>query len=1227
MDKIWSVLEIEPTDDLEVIKTAYRNKLVHTNPEDNPEGFKELREAFEKACEEATKTETEPESPYKDLMGKISEIYEDIFRRVDINIWDELFSDPIFSDLEQQDAIRREFLIFTMDYYTYPGNIWEKLDEVFSITAEQDRLKEEFPPNFITYIVNCIENGGEYVLDDKIYMRSDVAEYGVDDISIELAGVEMEDSEISLPIDDYILRINELERLCSYIDDNRVPSETKDELIQRLGDSIVYVRNFEYYSPCEEVAAINYLHYVNRTEECLTLINNALNRDGFNESSLYYKGRILYMYLMINAFSDIELSELPFSEGFLDKTEALMRPGLQNQITRNENRAVIALCEYFKGNKKEARDYIIHAQRLNRDRADYSNLLDKINDERNIESQKRLKEDPDDMEALLVVGWDLFRKEKSDDCIKLLDGYETDEEHEDNYHNLLGQIYLDKGDGEKSLTHLLRYNEILKEKEASLGPAYPGKEFSLEEVKVRTNIPYSEYLISLAYARMEKWEDAKLHVLKALEDKDGNTHFEYAKVYGFILSNMNDYRTAVQFWTEEIEKENAFTTNCHIFRQYAAYKGGDVRTAIDDYYYLKEEDPEYIDSYAFAGTIFLDYNDLESYEELKEAVDEHHLEDIMLDYNYGRYLRLVNKHLEARKIFSQIYLKLEKGEGELDNPARFYVNFGYNLLDILKERLDEEDKEVIKTGIGDMVDKAHKAAPDAINPYWLELDYMEYMDKDEEPLLEKMLKIFSDNADVYYEYAKCLERKSGHSPRYLELLEKGREKNPDHKSILSALADYYISDEYKDKENIGAYAKARECISHAMEVRGDVYLAVRYLLILIDGMEYEKCIELGKKFLEDYSNDAYILNAIGNAYLMLDRYDEAENFYKLSIENHKGTNRIASYTNLVKCYEIQGRYKEAIEAYKNYIERYKLENSNVHDKLAGLYEDDGDFDAALQERMKVIYLEEKDIVNREPEEQELKDIHKFYLNDEDADTMNYGDLVEGMLSLADTYFYLKDYKQADSITDSVYKFMEEADVFLEVDYMDQVDMKAAADIAWKAARHYLYHKKDYNMTIRIGCRFLELMDNREVLEIDNYEDMADMAIHIARSYYMLDNKEKAAEYSDRAQQLIKKGYGSVDAYLNFPLYKPLRLCKYAELLYLKGEKEAAYEALNNFEKYCKCSFCKHRKCVDRYDRLALFAYIEGDMEKTKEYYTLGTEYGGSDIERISGLRELEQQSK
>ena len=47
-------------------------------------------------------------------------------------------------------------------------------------------------------------------------------------------------------------------------------------------------------------------------------------------------------------------------------------------------------------------------------------------------------------------------------------------------------------------------------------------------------------------------------------------------------------------------------------------------------------------------------NDLESYEELKEAVDEHHLEDIMLDYNYGRYLRLVNKHLEARKIFSQI---------------------------------------------------------------------------------------------------------------------------------------------------------------------------------------------------------------------------------------------------------------------------------------------------------------------------------------------------------------------------------------------------------------------------------------------------------------------------------------------------------------------------------------------------------------------------------------------
>ena len=59
MDKIeiFQILGIEYTKDEHLIKNAYREKLAVTNPEDNPEGFKRLRAAYEEACRLAKQPE------------------------------------------------------------------------------------------------------------------------------------------------------------------------------------------------------------------------------------------------------------------------------------------------------------------------------------------------------------------------------------------------------------------------------------------------------------------------------------------------------------------------------------------------------------------------------------------------------------------------------------------------------------------------------------------------------------------------------------------------------------------------------------------------------------------------------------------------------------------------------------------------------------------------------------------------------------------------------------------------------------------------------------------------------------------------------------------------------------------------------------------------------------------------------------------------------------------
>ena len=48
--EVFQILGIEQTKDVWSLKNAYRDKLTVTNPEDDPEGFKRLRMAYEEAC-------------------------------------------------------------------------------------------------------------------------------------------------------------------------------------------------------------------------------------------------------------------------------------------------------------------------------------------------------------------------------------------------------------------------------------------------------------------------------------------------------------------------------------------------------------------------------------------------------------------------------------------------------------------------------------------------------------------------------------------------------------------------------------------------------------------------------------------------------------------------------------------------------------------------------------------------------------------------------------------------------------------------------------------------------------------------------------------------------------------------------------------------------------------------------------------------------------------------
>ena len=179
MASFWDVLEIGRTTDENEIKNAYRRKLVHTNPEDHPEEFKVLRRAYEDACDWAKKAlETAaaheapgmPEceaggqgdgkapgrTPVQQWMARIEALYHDFYARIRPENWRSLLMDDVCVGLETFDEARRLLIQFFTGHTKLPHTVWQVIDAAFYLTDEQDELYEQFPEDFVDYLLDLI---------------------------------------------------------------------------------------------------------------------------------------------------------------------------------------------------------------------------------------------------------------------------------------------------------------------------------------------------------------------------------------------------------------------------------------------------------------------------------------------------------------------------------------------------------------------------------------------------------------------------------------------------------------------------------------------------------------------------------------------------------------------------------------------------------------------------------------------------------------------------------------------------------------------------------------------------------------------------------------------------------------------------------------------------------------------------------------------------------------
>ncbi|EPY2274649.1 J domain-containing protein [Clostridium sporogenes] len=188
MKSCWEVLDIEPYSDLKTIKKAYAKLLKIHHPEDDPKGYQDLREAYDKAqklvkgqnkealfkqvifqdefvkeikskekkCEvdkldlspppnenkldfKETKednntpshSKTKKELTVDNLYNALWDIYNNMESRININSWENILSSELLWDLSKIQKIKEIFFVFIADNPFIPKNILNLIDKTF----------------------------------------------------------------------------------------------------------------------------------------------------------------------------------------------------------------------------------------------------------------------------------------------------------------------------------------------------------------------------------------------------------------------------------------------------------------------------------------------------------------------------------------------------------------------------------------------------------------------------------------------------------------------------------------------------------------------------------------------------------------------------------------------------------------------------------------------------------------------------------------------------------------------------------------------------------------------------------------------------------------------------------------------------------------------------------------------------------------------------------------
>ena len=1266
---MWKVLEIEPTKDENEIVNAYRSKVVTVNPEDDAEGFMLLREAFEMAInfareDDALEDGDDPEEEAGEKtevdlhVDKAKEIYEDIFKRSDVSLWEEWVNDPICIELDTCDAVREALLVFIMGHFLLPYPVWKLLDKTFNIVQDRQALQEIFPPDFIAFVIFHIEN--ESFIDFSCIEEKEGFEerngYAIPDVKLQSKPGIFDPEKYESEVDSYLrylgfvqaynnnIRMYELEDGKNAVEDGmsdeeiekvkqkaveeaKVNRENELELFTAVLD---YLDSFSYFHPIQIAAKINLLNYLERYDEMRELASQVVLEHHFEEHN-YTNGMSCYQLLMDTVLRP-ECTEDDTKKHILEESGRIIEGVLETSPENTGGLLAKATHQMAEERFEDANDSVISILDRNSRTAEAIWLLKEINRRSIVRYEEKLEEGSITTKEKVDLAWSYFRLEDVDNVFRVLDQTEPDDESFYGYNNLYGRCYHMKKEYKKALPYLAKWVEMLDQ---LIADKEAGKELNKKDNERTNRKAFCYYMYASCLEELKGFEDAELFYLKAIQAAkeikgEANELLFYQESYGKMLGKMKRYEDSMKVWDEMIESVD-HCVPAYIHRQETAHELRNAQLVIDDYYNITRDLPQYANAYCLAAKVFYIYNQLEDVKSVLARAKEAGVESDRLKIFEAKLLDHDDKWNEARKLYSEIEESIDAKESDVEDTADFYADVASFLINTREE--SGERKYLYE--VEKYLNKGFKTAPKNLRLLWIKTDLEEFRGNDADHVYDEMLGYYPSDDQIYYEYGEYL-RRSDKLEKAKQMYKKCLEINPNHKVANNKLMNIY-QQEYSDVEKPESYKEAVHYGGKQLELIDDDFYRIERALVYLDGYDLEKAKEDAEKAIEFRENNTYAHNALGLYFLKKRDYDNALKCFEKAIEVMDDRETPTPYINASRCLEAMGDYASAIEKMKKCIELF---DSTINRKqgLARLYTKNREYLNADK-----IYIELHDYYTKQRKETQ----NKWYDSS----------IVKNLIRRVGIAHLSGDEAAANARIDEINTFLKK-NLYLDksLDMISKGNVrKVNADLFRALADFYLNDERNYKLAITyfekvirysmpkgdpsVGPSMVDLKGKlfglgkrSKLLKLEKPEELTDdvnklrefgeMYRYFAGACYAFGFKDVAQEIAERAFECYRRAFGEVENYVRYPGAAPLRISDLGMLMFFAGRQDEAYKYVEKAYNMPPCDFCNYGRCYDKILAQARMAELSGDIPKAIELFKEARKISNNDVEVYMALRAL-----